>query len=78
MTQQRQSSDEQVYQDNKREVKVTEVYTNDPGDAAQVTQASPGAQQDEAVAETFPASDPVTSSASAAVPSAPVEEDGAG
>jgi hypothetical protein len=64
--------DEQVYQDNKREPEIKVVYSNDPTDAQTNDHSSDSvtaADQDKAVADTFPASDPLPTSA--ALPSKP-------
>lgn len=56
MTDQNRSPDEQVYQDNKDEATVREVYSNDQPE--QRERERDAAVQDKAVADTFPASDP--------------------
>lgn len=57
------SPDEQVYQDNKHEPAITEVYSNETatsGDDVALSNPDPSlvTEQDEASAESFPASDP--------------------
>lgn len=71
--------DEQVYQDNKREPEAKVVYSNDPTDAQTNEQSSDSvtsADQDKAVADTFPASDPLPSSAALPSKPNPVEQSG--
>lgn len=64
------SKDEQVYQDNKSEPAVREVYSNENDrpavEAGQDT--AERADQDETLAETFPASDPPATSSSVPKP----------
>jgi len=60
------SPDEQVYQSNKREPAVREVYSNENDEPAVEPSQEPDrrADQDEAVAESFPASDPPATTSS--------------
>lgn len=68
------SPDEQVYKDNKSETGVKKVYDEDPQGATTANQnrqpdeIAPGVTQDEASAESFPASDPPTPMASSSIP----------
>ncbi len=58
----KQTPDEQVYQENKREPEVREVYSNADDQAGQEPEGR--ADQDEIVEDTFPASDPPATSSS--------------
>jgi hypothetical protein len=74
------SPDEQVYRSNKSEPDVKKVYDNDPAsmDAANDNmdqpEIAPGVTQDEASAESFPASDPPASMS--AIPATHIPEEG--
>lgn len=71
MDQQRRSDDEQMYQDNKAAPDVHEVYSNETESASAQRDVVGGASQDEASAESFPASD--APAANAGVPGEPEE-----
>lgn len=61
------SSDEKVYQDNKQDINVTKVYSNEPDDDKSEQRekhpTEPAVKQEKAVIDTFPASDPPATSA---------------
>jgi hypothetical protein len=60
MTEQNKTPDEQVYESNKDEPEIKRVYDHDPQGAQLPAEDHDQAELDEMVEETFPASDPTT------------------